>query len=52
MTVNKNMMVLMLLALFILGVAIFVATTSFHFQFTGVIDTIVGHCVGSACNSV
>jgi len=52
MIANKNMVVLMILALVVLAIAIFVITMSFDIQLTGGFDTILGHCVGSSCSSI
>ena len=52
MIANKNMLVLMILALILLAIAIFVVTMSFDIQLTGGFEALLGHCVGSVCSSM
>lgn len=52
MIAKRNMILVFLMILMVIAVAIFAITLSFDLQLAGGFDSILGHCVGSACNTL
>lgn len=50
--IAKKNMVLMIFVLMVIALVIFAITLSFDMQLAGGFNTILGHCVGSACSTL